>query len=219
MTLRSLPPSERSFATLVVLTLALALGLGLSLVFTRELRPVPSQPGPAPSRLVAVLEGVMAENVKPAETARFKAWVASGATREGFAQLEGVVTGNCAGCHGQGGQHPRITSFEDLRPIALDTAPEGLAGLVDARTLHLIGLPLIFLVAAGAYLRRTAFRWRSGLMAACTLAVAFDAAQWWLRQGRPGHLWMAWLSLACLGAAMLTLVAVVLSELWGPKAG
>lgn len=218
MTLRSLPPSERSFATLVVLALALALGLGLSLVYTRELRPAPTRPGPAQSRLVAVLEGVMAENVKPAETARFKAWVASGATREGFTQVEGIVTGNCSGCHGQGGQLPRITSFEDLRPIALDAAPEGLAGLIDGQTLHLIGLPLIFLVAAGAYLRRVAWRRRKRLMAACTLAVAFDAAQWWLHLGRPEHLSMAWLSLACLGAVMLSLVAVVLSDLWGPKA-
>jgi mono/diheme cytochrome c family protein len=218
MSLRSLPSAERSFATLVVLALALALGLGLSSVFTRELRPIaPNQLVPARSRLMAVLEGVMAENVQPAETARFRAWVEAGATREGFDQVKGIVTGNCAGCHGQDGQLPRITGFEDLRPLALEATPEGLADLVDARTLHLIGVPLIYLVAAGAYLRRTAFRWRKGLMVTCALTVAFDAAQWWLRQAHPRHLWAAWLSLGCLGAGMLTLVGVVLMDLWGPK--
>jgi hypothetical protein len=40
MSLRSLPTSERTFATVVVLALAAALGWGLILVFTRELRAV-----------------------------------------------------------------------------------------------------------------------------------------------------------------------------------
>ena len=81
MSLRSLPPSERAFATLVVLALAAALGLGLALIYAREIAPTaPGQLPPRRSRLVAVLEGVMAPNVSPAETARFKAWVASGAT-------------------------------------------------------------------------------------------------------------------------------------------
>ena len=218
MSLRSLPSSERTFATGVVLALAAALGWGLIVVFTRELRPVsPTQVPPLRSGLVVVLEGVMAGNVSPAETEHFKAWVASGATREGFAQVESVVANNCASCHGPGGQFPRIASFEDLRPLALEAAPEGLLGLVDARTLHLIGFPLIFLVAIGAYLRRTAWPRRRLLMGGCALAVLFDAGQWWLRQGRPGAIWAAWTALAALAVAMATLVAVVLNELRKPK--
>lgn len=215
MFLRNLPPSERSFATAVVVALAMALGLGLVSIFNRELRPVtPTQAPPARSRLMAVLEGVMAVNVTPAETERFKGWVASGATREGFAQVEPVVANNCASCHGQGEQFPRIASFDDLRPIALETAPAGIPGLFDARTMHLIGFSLIFLVGAGAYLRRTAWPRRRLLMGACVLAVVFDAAQWWLRQGRPEALWAAWTALALLTSTYLALAVVVLKELW-----
>lgn len=218
MSLRSLPPSERAFATLVVLALAAALGLGLALTYTRELKPTePGQMPPRRSRLVAVLEGVMAGNVTPGETERFKAWVASGATREGFTQVESVVANNCASCHGQGGQFPRVTGFEDLRPLALEAAPEGLAGLMDVRTLHLVGFPLIFLVAVGAYLRRTAWPGRKILMGACALVVLFDVTQSWLRQGRPEALWAAWIGVGALAAAMAVLLAVVLSELWKPK--
>ena len=213
-----MPLTERIFATLVVLALATALGLGLALIYTREIAPTaPGQLPPRRSRLVAVLEGVMAGNVTPGETERFKAWVASGATQEGFAQVESVVTNNCASCHGQGGQFPRVTSFADLRPLALEAAPEGLAGLMDVRTLHRIGFPLIFLVAVGAYLRRTAWPRRKALMGGCALAVLFDAAQGWVRQGRPEALWVAWTALGGLAVAMTVLAAVVLSELWGSE--
>ena len=215
MSLRSLPSSERTFATVVILALAAALGMGLSIVFTRELRPTTSmQTPPRQSRLGVVLDGVMAGNVTPAETERFKAWVASGATREGFAQVESVVANNCASCHGQGGQYPRVASFEDLRPLALEATPEGFSGLIDARTLHLVGFPLIFLVAVGAYLRRTAWPRRKALMGICALAVLFDAAQGWVRQGRPEAIWAAWMAFGALAITMAALVAVVLKEIW-----
>lgn len=218
MTLRSLPFSERIFASLVLLALATALGLGLVSTYNRELRPpAPGQVPPARPRLMAVLEGVMAVNVTPAETERFRAWAAAGATRERFAQVESVVAQNCTSCHGQGGQFPRIASFEDLRPLALEAAPEGLSSLMDTRTLHLIGFPLLVLVAAGAYLRRTAWPGRKILMGGSALAVLFDAGQWWLRQGRPEALWAAWTGAGALAAAMAVLAAVVLSELWKPK--
>lgn len=222
MSLRALPPSERAFATLVVLVLTLTLGMGLGLVFTRELKPAgPNQTPAARSRLTAVLEGVMAGNVTPAEVQRFKAWVAAGATQAEFAQVEAVVANNCASCHAQGGQFPRIASFEDLRPLAVEAGPAGLLGLVDAGTLHLLAFPLVFLVAAGGYLRRTTLPRRGLLMGTCALAVLFDAGQWWVRQGRPGMgvLWAAWLASLALLATLVVLVAVVLAELWGPRSG
>lgn len=215
MTLRRQPTSERLFASAVLLALALSLAAGLGLVRTRELRPADARRRPpARSRLVAVLEGVMAPNVSPAETQRFKAWVASGATREAYPQVEAVVVNNCASCHDQGGQSPRIVRFEDLRPLALEPAPEGLAEALDARALHLVVFPLIFLVAVGAYLRRTRWAWRNLLLGGCALAVLVDAGQWWLRQGHPGTLWAGWAGLGLLAAAMLGLVVATLVDLW-----
>jgi cytochrome c553 len=215
MTLRRQPVSERLFASAVLLALALSLAAGLELVRARELRPADAhQHPPARSRLVAVLEGVMASNVSPAETQRFKAWVDSGATREAYPQVEAVVVNNCASCHDQGGQPPRIARYEDLRPLALEPAPEGLAEMLSAPSLHLIVFPLIFLVAAGAYLRRTRWAWRKVLLGGCALAVLVDAGQWWLRQGHPGALWAGWAGLGLLAIAMLGLLAVTLADLW-----
>jgi mono/diheme cytochrome c family protein len=220
MTLRGLPTSERLFASAVLLALALSLAAGLGLVRARELRPTdPNRRPPAQSRLVAVLEGVMAPNVTPAETQRFKAWVASGATRDGFVQVEAVVANNCASCHGDGGQAPRLQAFEDLRPLALEPATEGLAELLDARFLHLVAFPLLVAVAAGAYLRRARWTWRKGLMAGGGLAVAWDAGQWWLRQGRPEPHWAAWTGLGLLAAAMVAIAGAVLADLWLPDKG
>lgn len=216
MSLRTLPSSERVFATAVLLALALALGLGLALVRSRELRPATATAPPARSRLVAVLEGVMAANVTPAETERFRAWVAAGATREGYAQVEPIVVNTCSGCHAQGAQYPRVESFEDIRHLALETAPSGLAGLLSPRALHLMVFPFLMLVAVAGYLRRSAWPRRRVLMGACALAALFDLVQWSLRQGRPEALWAGWTGWLGLALTMAALLLVVLRELWGP---
>ena len=125
MSLRNLPSSERAFATFVLLALAGFLAAGL--VFTvRQERPARAVALPARSRLIAVLEGVMAPNTNPAQVAVYQTWVQGGATREGYPPVEAIVAYTCASCHGEGGQYPRLARYEDLRPWALDEASEGL---------------------------------------------------------------------------------------------
>lgn len=216
MSLRNLPTPRRRFATLVLLALGAFLGGGLAFVAGQEkaLRAA-IPPPPGRSRLVAVLEGVMAPNVSPREVATVRAWVEAGATREAFAPVEAIVANNCMACHTPGRQYPRITGFEDLRPLALETAGGSLYALLGARALHLVAFPLVFLVAGFAYLRRTAWAGRRLLMGACAVAVAFDAGQWWLRQGQAGAAWLPWTALGLLAAAFLALAGAVLLELWG----
>jgi hypothetical protein len=215
MSLRALPSSERVFATLVPLALAGLLGLGLKVVVDRELRPAPPATAPpAQSQLMAVLEGVMATNVTPGERERFRVWIAAGATLEGFAQVESVVVNNCASCHDRRGQYPRISGFEDLRPLALEPVPTGLAGLLGPRALHFAFFPALFLVGGLGYLRRTRWSWRRGLLAACLGAVALDALQWGIRQGRSELLWAAGAASVLLTLAMVALVTAVLADLW-----
>lgn len=213
MSLRNQPLSERAFATFVILALGTFLATGLA-VIARQERAGNAQAPPGRSRLVAVLEGVMAPNTSPAETAVFRAWVAGGATREGFAPVETIVANNCASCHSPGGQFPRITGFEDLRPLAMEEASEGLFATLGARGLHLAAFPLLFIVASLGYLRRTAWAGRRVLIVGCALTVLFDAGQWWLRQGRPGHAWAAWTALILLATAYLALAGAVLVDLW-----
>lgn len=214
MSLRTLPSSERAFATFVVLALAGFLAGGLAFAARQERSATAATP-PARSHLIAVLEGVMAPNTSPAQVAVFQTWVQSGATREGFAPVEAIVTNNCASCHGDGGQYPRLVSYEDLRPLALEEASESLYATIGARGLHLFAFPLVFLAATVLYLRRTAWPGRRMLMAGCAAAVAFDAGQWWLRQGHPGQAWAAWTALVLLAAAYLALAIAVLADLWG----
>lgn len=213
MSLRTLPSSERAFATFAVLALAAFIAGGLTFAARQE-RSATAVTPPAQSHLIAVLEGVMAPNTNPAQVAVFQTWVQGGATREGYAPVDAIVTNNCASCHGDGGQYPRLTSYEDLRPLALEGASEGLYATIGARGLHLFAFPLVFLTAAVLYLRRTAWSGRRALMAGCVVAVAFDAGQWWLRQGHPGHGWAAWTALALLAAAYLALTITVLADLW-----
>jgi mono/diheme cytochrome c family protein len=213
MSLRNLPPSERAFATFVILALAAFVAGGLAFT-TRQERAGMAQAPAARPRLMAVLDGVMAPNTSPAEAAVFRSWVQSGATREGFARVEVIVTNNCASCHGDGGQYPRLTSYEDLRPLALEEASDGLYATIGARGLHLLAFPLVFLVAVVGYLRRTAWTSRRVLMGGCAAAVLFDAGQWWLRQAHPGAAWAPLVAVVLLATTYLGLMGVVLADLW-----
>ena len=216
MSLRNQPLSERVFATLVVLALGALLAGGLAFSLRQERTRISAVPGARP-RLMAVLEGVMAPNVSPAEVAAFRTWMEGGATQEGFGPVEVIVANNCASCHGPGGQFPQITGYRDLRPLAMEEASDGFYATLGARTLHLALFPLVFLVAAFGYLRRTTWAWRRFLLGGCGAAVLFDAGQWWMRQGSPGGPWAVWTASAILASAMLALIAVVLRDLWGWK--
>jgi hypothetical protein len=213
MSLRNQPLSERVFATLVILGLGAFLAGGLVFNFRQD-RSRTSQIPPSRSHLMAVLEGIMAPNVSPAETALFRTWVQGGATREGFGPVEAIVANNCASCHGPGGQFPPITGYGDLHPLAMEEASDGFYATLGARALHLALFPLVFLVAGLGYLRRTSWPWRRLLLGGCGAAVLFDAAQWYLRQGHPNALWAAWAALGLQSAAFLALTVVVLKALW-----
>ncbi|MBK9796742.1 MAG: hypothetical protein IPP58_09640 [Holophagaceae bacterium] len=215
MSLRNQPTSERIFSTCVLLALGAILAGGLVFTLRRDRLGAAATPAARP-RLLAVLEGVMAPNVSPAETGAFRKWIQGGATRSDFGPVAAIVANNCASCHGSGGEFPRITSFEDLRPLALEEASGGLYAMLGARTLHIVLFPLIFLVAGIGFLRRTRWAGHRLLLGGCALAVLFNAAQWWLRQGRPEALWASWAASAGLSAAFLALTLVVLRELWGP---
>ena len=115
------------------------------------------------------------------------------------------------------GSSPGSPAIGDLRPLALEEGPDGFYAAVGNQVLHLVCFPLVFLVAAFGYLRRTSWAHRRMLGGACLVAVLFDAGQWWMRQGLPVALWAAWLAAVGLAAAMLVLMAVVLWNLWGPN--
>jgi len=216
MSLRNQPTSERIFTTFVLLALAAFLAGGLVITARRDRLGMAASPAARP-RLLAGPEGVMAPNVSPAETGAFRTWIQGGATRSDFGPVEAIVANNCASCHGPGGEFPRLTRFEDLRPLVLEEASGGLYAMLGARSLHLVLFPLVFLVAGIGFLRRTGWAGRRFLLGGCALAVLFNAAQWWLRQGRPEALWASWTASALLAGAFLALVGVVLRDQWGPR--
>ncbi|WP_306591499.1 hypothetical protein [Geothrix sp. 21YS21S-4] len=118
---------------------------------------------------------------------------------------------NCAACHGEGGQPPRLTAFEDLRPLALETTGIDVYAALGARGVHFALFPLVFLAAGAGYLRRTTWRGRRILLAAGAAAVLFDLIQ---AELRPGHLAWTWTAVGLLAAAYLVLGTVVLLDLW-----
>jgi hypothetical protein len=205
------PPSPKRLSiTLALAGLLLLFTLTLLLVGLREL--LPTERPPANSRLRAVLEGSMAVNTSPSERERVRFWLAAGAMQEGLPAVEALVANNCASCHAPGGEYPRVTSPEDLRHLARLAEPTAATGHLPTRLLHLLAFPLVFL-ACGALLLRTRWPRRRGLVVACTLAVVFNAAQWWLGQGRPELLWLARTAAGGLALALASLAGAVLWDL------
>jgi len=211
MPVTSQRPLKRLPATLALVGLFLLFSVTLLLVGLRELLPA-AQP-PTNSRLRAVLDGVMAVNTSPSERERVRVWVAAGANQEGLPQVEALVANNCASCHAPGGEYPRVTSSEDLRHLARLAEPTDPTGHLPTRLLHLLAFPLVFL-GCGALLLRTRWPGRRGLVIACALAVVFNAAQWWLGQGRPELLWLARAAAGSLVLALAALAGAVLRDLW-----
>ncbi len=201
-------PPKRLPATLALAGLLLLFTLTLVLVGLRELLPA-VQP-PTNSRLRAVLEGSMAVNTTPSERERIRVWLAAGAAQEGLQPVEALVANNCASCHAPGGEYPRVASPQDLRQLARLAEPSAATGSLPTRLLHLLAFPLVFL-ACGALLLRTRWPGRRGLATACALAVCFNAAQWWLGQGRPELLWLA---RGAAGGLVLALAALAGAVLW-----
>lgn len=211
MPVTSQRPLKRLPAMLALVGLILLFTLALVLVSLREL--LPAERPPANSRLRAVLEGSMAVNTSPSERERVRVWLAAGATQEGLPPVEALVANNCASCHAPGGEYPRVTSSEDLRHLARLAEPTAATGLLPTRLLHLMAFPLVFL-GCGALLLRARWPGRRGLVIACALAVVFNAAQWWLGQGRPELLWLARAAAGGLVLALAALAGVVIRDLW-----
>ncbi len=207
------PPSPKRLpATLALMALLVLFSLMMLLVALRELLPA-AQPPPN-SRLLAVLDGVMAVNTSPSERERVRVWLSAGATQDGLPPVEALVANNCASCHAPGGEYPFVISMKDLRHLARLAEPSGATELLPTRLLHLIAFPLVFLLGCGGLLLRTRRPGRRFLSAACALAVFFNAAQWWLGQGRPELLWLARAAAGGLVLALAALAGAVLWDLW-----
>ncbi len=186
--------SEKAFASAVLIVLGIGFFLAFVYLYASEIEPH-HQKGQnllkgvattyygdrSTNRLESVLHGKMAENVSRDELVKIHKWIEGGATKADFAQVEPIVTQNCASCHDAAGDPPQITNFEQFHALVqFDTGVE-IHTLARMSHVHLLGIPLLFFML-GSFFVRT--RWREGFKAVLVVmpffGVLFDIAHWWI---------------------------------------
>ncbi len=194
MSLRHGTFSERAFASAVLVVLGLGFGLAFVYLYANEIRPHQRMghglvQGVArtyygertTTRLENVLQGSMADQVSKDELAKIKTWVKGGATKEGYAEIEPIITNNCASCHGEGGQTPKLTNYEDVHALAQYDTGVALKTLARMSHVHLLAIPIILFMMGSLFVRT---RYREGMKAFFLVlpfvGVVWDIAHWWI---------------------------------------
>ena len=194
MSLRHGTFSERMFASAVLLILGLGFALAFVYLYANEIHPHSIQgrgliQGIArtyygdrtSTRLENVLQGTMADSVSKGELKDIKAWIKAGATAEGFKSVAPIFTNNCSSCHGEGGQSPKLTKFEEVSPLVQYDTGVALKTLARMSHVHLLGIPILLFMMGSLFVRT---RYREGLKAFLLVlpfcGVVWDIAHWWI---------------------------------------
>ncbi|HJW09959.1 MAG TPA: hypothetical protein VJ483_10015 [Holophagaceae bacterium] len=194
MSLRHGTYSERAFASAVLVVLGLGFALAFVYLYANEIRPHQMQGHSlvqgvsrtyygerTTTRLENVLQGTMADQVSKDELKAIKDWVKGGATKEGFATIEPIITNNCASCHGEGGQSPRLVKYEDVHPLAQYDTGVALKTLARMSHVHLLAIPILLFMMGSLFVRtRYRERLKAFFLVLPFFGVVWDIAHWWI---------------------------------------
>src|SRR5712691_4791663 len=88
------------------------------------------------TRLEAALRGTMADKLAPEERDQVLQWIRAGATPDGYAKIEPILTQKCGSCHSTQSGLPisPLTTFEDIQKVT--TTDTGSSLLQLARVSH-----------------------------------------------------------------------------------
>ena len=173
------------------------------------------------TRLEAALMGSMADKLSPGERDAILQWIHAGATREGYAKVEPILTKNCGACHSaqSGLPIPPLTSFEDVEKNAKTDTGSSLLQLARVSHIHLFGISIIFLLTGAIFsLSKTPAWFRMAVVIIPYLAILMDIGSWWAtKYFDPVFAYVVLMGGAFMGLAMACQILVSLWDMWiGP---
>ena len=165
--------------------------------------------------------GSMADKLSPGERDAILQWIHAGATREGYAKVEPILTKNCGACHSaqSGLPIPPLTSFEDVEKIAQTDTGSSLLQLARVSHIHLFGISIIFLLTGAIFsLSETPAWFRMAVVIIPYLAILMDIGSWWAtKYFDPVFAYVVVTGGAFMGLAMACQILVSLWDMWiGP---
>jgi len=230
LTLRALPAPLRVLFSCFLVTIGLGYLAAIYYLFLSQVDPhrqmgmsalaavtVKYYGDRANTRLESALRGSMAARLPEAERDAIVGWLRAGATQDGFEGVQPLLDRYCAACHSpkSGLPVPPLTSFDEVKKLAVvDTGPS-LGELARVSHVHLFGISLIFLLTGGIFaLSRISWKWRAPLLALPYATIWADIGAWWITKVEPVFAWVVIGGGALMGVALAVQIAVPLWEMW-----
>ncbi|MEO6624678.1 MAG: hypothetical protein ABIN37_07595 [Burkholderiaceae bacterium] len=172
------------------------------------------------TRLEAALHGSMGDRGNAADRDAILAWVASGATTEGFATVKPLFDRDCVMCHSpkSGLPVPPLTSYEEVRKVTQVDTGSSFSQLARVSHIHLFGISFIFLLTGGIFaLSEMAAKWRVLIITVPYLAIWADIGSWWVTKYYPVFAYVVLVGGGLMGLALAAQIFISLWEMWFKK--
>jgi hypothetical protein len=170
------------------------------------------------TRLEAALTGTMADKLTPDERKQVSQWIRAGATVDGYARIEPILTEKCGTCHNaqSGLPIPPLTSFADVQKLTTTDTGLSLLELARVSHIHLFGISVIFLLTGTIFsLSATPIWFRVAVLVIPYLAIIMDIGSWWAtKYYDPVFAYIVIIGGAFMGLAMACQILISLWDMW-----
>jgi hypothetical protein len=233
ISLRKLPPTLRSLFTCFLIVIGLGYLSALSYLFLVDVEPHRAagqglvegisekyHGSTSGTRLEAALKGTMADKLTAEEREQVFQWIRAGATADGYAKIEPILTQKCGICHSAQSGMPLVplTSFEDVQKVTKTDTGLSLLQLARVSHIHLFGISIIFLLTGAIFsLSVTPIWFRVTVLIIPYLAILMDIGSWWAtKYYNPVFAYIVIIGGAFMGLAMACQILVSLWDMWIP---
>jgi len=231
MSLRDLPVTLRALFSSFLIVIGIGYLMALSYLFLVDIEPH-HQEGQGPvegisekyhgstsgTRLEAALRGTMADKLTAEEREQVFQWIRAGATADGYAKIEPILTQKCATCHSARSGMPisPLTSFEDVQKVATPDTGLSLLHLAKVSHIHLFGISMMFVLTGAIFsLSATPVWFRVIVLVIPYLAIIMDIGSWWAtKYYDPVFAYIVLIGGAFMGLAMACQILVSLWDMW-----
>ena len=169
------------------------------------------------SRLEIAIQGPMQGMLDDEDRANIVAWVHSGATEEGYANVEPIFQNKCVMCHDEGNPHqPALTSYDKILPLTAKDQGADIFSLVRVSHIHLFGITFIFYIMgqifSHAFMRPMCLK--AVIVAVPFVFILLDIFSWYLTKLHPGFAWVIMGSGALMGLSFAIQWLVSMYQIW-----
>jgi len=231
ISLRDLPVTLRVLFSSFLIVVGIGYLMALSYLFLVDIEPH-HQEGQGPvegisakyhgsasgTRLEAALEGTMADKLTTEEREQVFQWIRDGATADGYAKIEPILTQKCATCHSAQSGMPilPLTSFEDVQKITTPDTGLSMLQLAKVSHIHLFGISMMFVLTGAIFsLSVTPVWFRVAVLVVPYLAIIMDIGSWWAtKYYDPVFAYIVLIGGAFMGLAMACQILVSLWDMW-----